>query len=135
MRRFVLGPDVALELAKSFIIVPTGHKLLAPMLLRSQVLTHLYAAVKSGEMDKTTADEHLDYLRSLKIRLLGDRVLQRVAWEIAAQLNWPDTYQAEYLGLTRLQADAFVTLDSELAKCARGVVTVAAMEELTGEID
>jgi hypothetical protein len=27
----------------------------------------------------------------LRIRLLGDRVLQRVAWKIADQLGWHDT--------------------------------------------
>ena len=70
-------------------------------------------------------------MRSLKLRLLGDRVLQRVAWDIAERLEWPDTYQAEYLALTRLQADIFVTLDRDLARIARNVVPVGEIELLT----
>ena len=132
MTRFVVGCDVALQLAKSAAAIPAGHRLLAPTLLRSQVLAVLYAAVKRGDVDGKAAGRQLDYLRSLRIRLLGDRVLQRVAWEIAEQLDLPDTYQAEYLALTRLQADAFVTLDGELARRARGIVPVATIEDLAG---
>jgi predicted nucleic acid-binding protein len=35
------------------------------------------------------------------------------------------TYDAEYLALTQLQADAFVTLDKELARRAKEVVPLA----------
>jgi predicted nucleic acid-binding protein len=37
-------------------------------------------------------------------------------------LNWPDTYQAEYIALTQLQADALATADSKLAAAARTFV-------------
>ena len=49
----------------------------------------------------------------MPIRLLGDAVLRRRAWEVADQLGWASTYDAEYVALTQLQADAFVTLDAE----------------------
>jgi predicted nucleic acid-binding protein len=62
--------------------------------------------------------------------LLGDRVLQNVAWRIAAELGWADTFDAEYLALTQLQADAFVTLDRRLARAVSAIVTVATIEEL-----
>jgi hypothetical protein len=48
-------------------------------------------------------------INSLKVRFLGDKVLQATAWEIAEQLGWETTSDAEYVALTRLQADAFVT--------------------------
>lgn len=38
-----------------------------------------------GEMDKRDAQRRLDCLRGLRIRLLGDRVLQNVAWKVADQ--------------------------------------------------
>ena len=41
----------------------------------------------------------LDFLRGLRIRLLGDRVLQRVAWKVAEELGWHDTFVAEYVAL------------------------------------
>jgi predicted nucleic acid-binding protein len=62
--------------------------------------------------------------------LLGGRVLQNVAWRIAADLGWADTFDAEYLALTQLQADAFVTLDRRLARAVKGIVAVATIDEL-----
>jgi len=129
MTRFVIGPDVALRLAAERRTGGT-HQLLAPTLIRSQMLTELYGAVRRGDLARKDAERRLDHVRSLRLRLLGDRVLQRNAWEIAEQLSWPDTHTAEYLALTRLQADAFVTLDGELAAAAQGVVPVAPYEAL-----
>ena len=64
------------------------------------------------------------------MRLLGDRVLQANAWRIADELGWADTYTAEYIAVTQLQADAFVTLDAALAEAVAGVVRVAPVDEL-----
>ena len=130
MTRFVVGPDVALHLARTRAAVSTDHQLVAPTLLRSQVLALLYAEVRAEELDRTEAERQLDYVRGLRMRLLGDRVLQRVAWDIAHELDLPDTLAAEYLALTRLQADAFVTLDPQLAAAAGRVVTVAPVADL-----
>lgn len=135
MTRFVIGPDVALHLAEIDAAIPAKHKLVAPTLLRSQVLALLFEAVRRGDIDRNAANAKLDYLRALKLRLLGDRVLQRVAWDIARQLDWPDTYQAEYLALTRLQADAFITLDRDLVRTARIIVPVASIEDLLNAPD
>ncbi|RIQ23850.1 type II toxin-antitoxin system VapC family toxin [Jiangella rhizosphaerae] len=131
MTRFVIGADVAFRLAAERSAVDAGHQLVAPTLLRSQLLTQLYQAVRRGELTKKEADGRLDYVRSLRIRLLGDRVLQAVAWRIADQLGWPDTYDAEYVALTQLQADAFVTLDTALADAVRDLVTVAPYDALS----
>jgi predicted nucleic acid-binding protein len=132
MTRFVIGADVALHLAQTKAVVPTMHQLLAPTLIRSQVLAELYARVQRGELDRKTAERQLDHLRALRLRLLGDRVLQGLAWKIAAQLGWPDTFMAEYLALTQLQADAFICMDPALARAVRGIVTVATIDDLMG---
>jgi predicted nucleic acid-binding protein len=128
--RYVIGPDVVLHLAGDSVKVPAEHRLVAPNLLKSQVLSLLYRAVRRGEVAKKEADRQLNYLRGLKIRLLSDRVSQATAWRIADQLGWPDTYEAEYLAVTQLQADAFVTLDKRLADAVKGVVTLAPVEVL-----
>ena len=132
MNRYVIGPDVALHLAAVEHRVPAGQRLLAPALVRSQALSLLYAAVRRGELTTADAQRRMDGVRGLRLRLLGDRVLQRVAWQIAEELDLPDTLTAEYLALTRLQADAFITLDPVVAEIARRVVTVAPVEELVG---
>jgi predicted nucleic acid-binding protein len=126
----VIGPDVALRLAAGRAEIPDEHQLLAPTLLRSQVLSLLYQAVRRGELDSGQAQRQLDYIRSLRIRLLGDRVLQRMAWRIADQLGWPDTFDAEYLALTQLRADALITLDDRLVPAARDLVPVAGIDAL-----
>jgi predicted nucleic acid-binding protein len=66
----------------------------------------------------------------MPIRLLGDAVLRRRAWDLADRLGWAETYDAEYLALTQLQADAFVTLDATLARRVNGVVPIAPIEAL-----
>jgi predicted nucleic acid-binding protein len=131
MTKYVIGPDVALRLAHDRAVIPDGYQLLAPTLLRSQVLSLLYRAVRHGEMTRKEADRQLNYVRALRMRLLGDRVLQNVAWTIADQLGWPDTLDAEYIALTQLQADAFITLDAELARAATGLVMIAPIEALS----
>jgi predicted nucleic acid-binding protein len=131
MTRYVITPDVALRLAAGKVAIPKEHQLVAPTLLRSQLLSLLYEAVQRGQTTKKDADLALDYVRGLKIRLLGDRVLQNVAWKIADELGWPDTYDAEYVGLTQLQADAFITLDQRLAAAVKELVPIAPMSALT----
>ena len=132
MTRYVIAPDVALYLAERAAVIPAQHQLVAPTLLRSQVLALLFVAVRRGELDRKQAERRLDYLRALRIRLLGDRVLQSVAWKVAEKLGWQDTFVAEYIALTQLQADAFVTLDAALANTAKGIVGVAGIDELLG---
>jgi predicted nucleic acid-binding protein len=126
----VIGPDVALMLAERRAEIPGHHRLLAPTLLRSQVLAQLYSQVQQGLLAKKEAASRLDYLRGLQIRLLGDRALQQVAWRMAERLGWTDTFVAEYLALTELQGDALVVLDPELTKVASTVVPVAPAEQL-----
>ena len=131
MTRYVIRPDVAIRLARQDAVVRDEHELLAPTLLRSHVLSLLFQAVQRGELTQPEAENALGYVRRLRLRLLGDRVLQSVAWDVADQLGWPDTYDAEYVALTRLQADALVTLDERLAQAAKRLVPVASIDELT----
>ena len=130
MARFVVDCGVALHLASERIEIPAEHKLLAPTLLRSQTLSALHEAVHAGELPPDVALERLRRVGSIRIRLLGDAMLRRRAWELAEQLGWAETYDAEYLALTQLQADAFVTLDKELARRVDGIVPTATIEAL-----
>ena len=131
MTRYVITADVANRLAGDQAVIADRHQLLAPTLLRSQLLSLLYHQVQRGELSRKEAAMRLDYVRGMRIRLLGDRVLQNVAWKIAERIGWSDTLDAEYVALTQLQADALVTLDQGLADAVQGVVTVARVEELS----
>jgi predicted nucleic acid-binding protein len=135
MTRFVLDPSAVLHLASEHLAPNPAHELLAPTLLRSQLLSALHEAVHAGALPASVARERLAWTRGLRMRLLGDAVLQRRAWELADRLGWSSTYQAEYLALTQLQADAFVTLDAPLAERAAEVVRTAPVEALLTSTD
>jgi predicted nucleic acid-binding protein len=130
MTRLVVDAGAVLHLANAEVEVSSVHKLLAPTLLRSQTLSALHEAVQRGEIPADVARDRLARIRRMKIRLLGDAVLQRRAWELADQLGWASTYDAEYIALTQLQAEAFVTLNEELARSVEGIVATASIDAL-----
>jgi predicted nucleic acid-binding protein len=130
MARFVVDASVVLHLASEETEVSDAHELLAPTLLRSQTLSLLHEAVQRGELPADIARERLRRIGQIKIRLLGDAVLRRRAWEIADQFGWASTYDAEYIALTQLQADAFITLDEKLARNVEGIVATASIDAL-----
>ena len=80
MTRYVIGPDVAIRLAHDQAMIRGEHPILAPVLLRSQVLSLLYQAVRRGELTRSDAEAQLSYVHGLRIRLLDDLVLHNVAW-------------------------------------------------------
>jgi predicted nucleic acid-binding protein len=130
MTRFVVDAGAVLHLASEGLEVAGEHELLAPTLLRSQTLSALHEGVQRGEIPADVARDRLERIWRIPIRLLGDAVLRRRAWEVADQLGWASTYNAEYVALTQLQADAFVTLDAELAHSLEGIVVTAPIDAL-----
>ena len=130
MSRFVVDVSVVLHLASAGMTVSGRHRLLAPTLLRSQTLSALHEAVQRREIPADIARDRLTRIGRMPIRLLGDAVLRRRAWELADQLGWASTYNAEYVALTQLQADAFITLDPELGRSVEGIVTTATIDAL-----
>jgi predicted nucleic acid-binding protein len=130
MTRFVVDASAILHIVGEGIEVSPTHELLAPTLLRSQALSALHEAAHHGTMPVDVARDRLTRLWRMKIRYLGDAVLRRVAWEVADQLHLPSTYDAEYVALTRLQADALVTRNTDLARTAEALVTLAPIEAL-----
>jgi predicted nucleic acid-binding protein len=130
LTRFVVDASVVLHLVSTRTEASDEHELLAPTLLRSQTLSALHEAVHRGELPADEARERLARIGRMPIRLLGDAVLRRRAWEVAEQLGWAPTFDAEYVALTQLQADAFVTMDAELARSVEGVVPTATVDAL-----
>jgi predicted nucleic acid-binding protein len=69
-------------------------------------------------------------INTLKVRFLGDKVLQRTAWKVADQLGWETTYDAEFVALTQLQADVLVTSKGDLARAVSDLVDTATIDAL-----
>src|SRR5512146_1910950 len=128
--RFVVDCATLLRIAAGEIEVAGDHQLVAPTLVRSQALSALYGAARRGEISAAEGIERVTRINSLKVRFLGDKVLQRTAWRVADRLGWETTFDAEFVALTQLQADAFVTSDSELARAVSGLVETATTDAL-----
>jgi indolepyruvate ferredoxin oxidoreductase alpha subunit len=128
--RFVVDCETLLRIAAGEIQVAPEHTLVAPTLVRSQALSALFEASRRGEISAAEGLERVTRINSLKVRFLGDKVLQRTAWKVADELGWETTYDAEFVALTQLQADSFVTSDGELAQAASGLVETATIDAL-----
>jgi predicted nucleic acid-binding protein len=129
--QFVVDCETLLAVAAGEIEVAANHQLVAPTLVRSQALSALYEAARRGDISVAEGIERVTRINSLKVRFLGDKVLQRQAWKVAEKLGWESTYDAEYVALTTLQADAFVTSNRDLARAASALVKTATPEALS----
>ncbi len=130
MTKYVVDASVVLHLRRQGIEVSSNHQLLAPTLLRSEILEALCRKVRGGELAQEAGLDRIARFVTMKIRYLGDKVLRRRAWSID-QLVWESTQVAEYVALTQLQADAFVTLDAALGAEVERLVETAGIDSLS----
>jgi predicted nucleic acid-binding protein len=131
MTRFCIDTQTAIRMVREETVLHPDHQLVAPSVLRSRVLSSLYGDVRRSELDESEARTILDGVTSLTIRLLGDRVSRRVAWDIARRLDSDDTVRAEFIAVAKLQADALVTVDAAIIRDAQGIVPIASFGDLS----
>jgi predicted nucleic acid-binding protein len=130
MARYVIDAVTLLHLVDNDLRPGPSHQLVAPNSIRSEALQLLLEDVRAGKRTEPAALDVHERITELKMRLLGDRVSRRTAWNIARQRDWDTLRDAEYLAVARLQADALVTDDPALAARAAGLVPVAPLEAL-----
>jgi predicted nucleic acid-binding protein len=133
LTRFVIDAPTLLYLVDGDLRVDPVHQLVAPNSIRSEALQLLLRDVRRGKRTENSALETHERLTGLKMRLLGDRVSRATAWRIAVEHDWDSLRDAEYLAIVRLQADALVTIDPDLAALAADFVTVAPLETLLSD--
>ena len=126
----MIDAPTLLYLADAGLRVAPGHRLVAPNSVRTEALELLLRDVRAGQRTEAEALQAHERMTEIKIRLLGDRVSRKTAWRVAREHDWDTLRDAEYLAVTRLQADALVTVDPELAAVARDVVPLAAVHDL-----
>jgi predicted nucleic acid-binding protein len=130
MTRFVIDAATLLRLVRDGRAVDPAHSLVAPNSIRSEALDLLLREVRAGELPESDALQLHERVTEVKIRLLGDRVSRRTAWRIAREHDWSTVRLAEYLAVAKLQADALITGDVELAAQAREIVPMARLEDV-----
>jgi len=128
--RYVIDAPTLLYLVDAGVGVDGRHQLVAPSSIRSEALQLLLREVRAGKRTEAAALEAHERMTGVRMRVLGDRVSRRTAWRLARQHDWDTLRDAEYLAITRLQADALVTVDPRLAAIAENVVAVAAIDVL-----
>jgi predicted nucleic acid-binding protein len=128
--RFVVDCETLLRIAAGEIEVASEHQLVAPTLVRSQALSALYEAARRGEISAAEGIERVTRINSLKVRFLGDKVLQRTAWKVADQLGWETTYDAEFVGADAATGGSPCHVRRDLARAASGLVETATIDAL-----
>ena len=130
MARYVVDAPALLQIAATGVRIHPDHQLVAPNSVRSESLSLLYDQVRRGELTEDEAMRLHERLTEVRVRLLGDRVSRRTAWRIAREHGWDAIWDAEYLAVTLLQADALIALDESLARRANGIVALASLDAL-----
>lgn len=130
--RYVIDARTLLHIVANELDIDSDHQLVAPNIIRSQALTLLLEDVRNGDITEEEAALRChERFTELKMRLLGDRVSRRTAWKIARANGWDTTFDAEYLAVCQLQADALITIDPTLAAKSEGIVLLAPLEMLS----
>ncbi|MET0423342.1 MAG: hypothetical protein ABW046_05680 [Actinoplanes sp.] len=130
MARYVIDSPTLLHVVDAGLAIDAGHQLVAPAAIRSEVMQLLLRDVRRGDRTDRAALAVHEQITGVKIRVLNDRVSRATAWRIAREQDWDTLRDAEYLAVTRLQADALVTIDPGLTARAGNLVALAPLPAL-----
>lgn len=132
MTVYVVDALAAIDLVRQGYGGEAEWELFAPTLLRSQVLAILHTELIASAGEPRQILELAEQACRLPRRLLGDAVLRQTAWKIATEQGWLDTYDAEYIALTRLHGDALIAGGEVLREKAAGLVRTETVDHLLG---
>ena len=105
-------------------------ELVAPPLMWSESRSALHEMAWRGEIDPEDAMATRMRLEGSRIRRRAPAVLGARAWDLAHQLGWAKTYDAEYVALAGLLNCRLVTLDARLRRGAARLGYVIGPDEL-----
>lgn len=105
-------------------------ELTAPALLWSEVTSVLNEMLWRGEVSRALADTAFDRLIGLPIDRHASDELYRDAGQIARELGWAKTYDAEYVALARRLEVQLLSRDERLRRGAGRLITVVAPDDL-----
>ena len=108
----------------------SGELLVAPPLLWPEGRSALHAMAWRGDAPAHEARAAALRLDDAPIEPRAPASLGQGAWDLAYELGWARTYDAEYLALARLLGCRFVTLDGRLYRRAAHLGFVVSPTEL-----
>lgn len=109
-------------------VLPGG--LVAPPLLWSEVPSALHELRWRGSASRELTDAALERFLGLGIERRAPKRLPLVAWQVADQLGWAKTYDAEYVALARMLGCRLLTVDARLRRGAARAIEVVGPGEL-----
>lgn len=127
----MIDAPTLIHLVRDGVGVHPDHQLVAPNLIRSQASTLLLEWVRSDALSREEALDVVDRVAEVNMRVLNDRVSRRKAWQIAHEQCWPTVFDAEYVAVCRLQADALVTIDDAFTRRIEGLVPIEPISALS----
>ena len=95
-----------------------GHVLEGPPLLWSEVYSAVHQASWRGELDDAGTTNVLMGFARLGVRGRSLRRLHKEAFDIASELGWAKTYDAEFLALARIEGGMVLTTDARMRRGA-----------------
>lgn len=99
--------------------IKTKIILVAPLLIRYEVVNVLYQINKKSQLSRETTDEAIRALNRLPMQLYSDAELHHRAFTMAKELALGATYDAHYLALASSLDCEFWTRDAKLARAAQ----------------
>jgi len=108
----------------------TKEKLAAPRLLWSEVVSALHELRWRGTISDELAQLARARLSNASIHADQPKRLPEWAWEIADELGWAKTYDAEYVALARHRSCPLLTIDVRLSRTAARVVSVVGPSDI-----
>jgi predicted nucleic acid-binding protein len=104
--------------------------LVAPALLCSEVTSVLNEMRGRAEVSQQLAETAFDRLLTGTITRRADETLYAEARDVARELGWKKTYDAEYVALARLLDTNLLSRDERLRRGAGRLVTVVGPDEV-----
>lgn len=92
------------------------HDLVAPQLLLVEASSVLHEMAWRDEITTERGRVMLDRILEAPINIRTPAKLLRSAWELADEMGWAKTYDAQYVALARLLGCKLVTIDERLIR-------------------
>ena len=132
--KLVIDASVAVAAAAN----PVGFErfrrfeLVAPPLMWIEAVSSLHAMLWRGELRREQGESMRDRVLAAPVKRHEPDGLAKEAWDVAGEMGWAKTYDANYVALARLLDCRLVTLDARMRRGTARLGFVVGPTELDG---